>query len=126
MIFENTGLYGVDRRSRRNVPAYGDLPCTGQFLWPPRLERTTYTYWDPMFIGPRQATFEQETMADGLLVYVLRRPVRWQVGRSLDRCPCNSSAKIITQIAHGSRRAASNLPYGFWLTIVKLPPNGAK
>jgi hypothetical protein len=72
VIFENAGLYGVDRRTRANVRGYGDVDRTGQFLFPLHVQPTTYAYWDPNFIGPRVATFDHADMVDGLPVYVFR------------------------------------------------------
>ena len=69
VIFESTGLYGVDRRTQQNVRGYGNADRAGQFLFPPHLAQTTYTYWDPMFIGPSVATFESAAIRDGLPVY---------------------------------------------------------
>jgi hypothetical protein len=72
VIFESSGLYGVDRRTRMNVPAYGDAERSGQFLFPPHLEKKAFTYWDPMFIGARNAAFDRVETLDGMLVYVFR------------------------------------------------------
>lgn len=72
VLFESAGLYGVDRRTRLNVPGYGNIERTGQFLSPPGVARAAFLFWDPMFIGPRTATFDRvETLAD-LAVYVFR------------------------------------------------------
>jgi hypothetical protein len=70
VLFENTGLYGVDRRTRANVTGYGDTNREGQYLFPPHVRQGTYTLWDPMFIGPRVATFDHTEALDGLPVYV--------------------------------------------------------
>jgi hypothetical protein len=70
VIFESTGLYGVDRRTLSNVSGYGDTERSGQYLFPPHLTSTTYEYWDPMFIGPRTAVYNHTETLDGLLVYV--------------------------------------------------------
>lgn len=70
IIFESAGLYGVDRGTRANDPDYGDQPRAGQFLFPPRVERTSYMIWDTQYIGPREATFERVETLDGLTVYV--------------------------------------------------------
>jgi hypothetical protein len=70
VIFENTGLYGVDRRTRLNVPAYGDTRRNGSFLFPPHIGRADFTFWDPMFIGLRTAVFERSETLDGLSLYV--------------------------------------------------------
>ena len=72
LIFENIGLYGVDRRTRLIRGGYGDVERSGQFLFPLRVEQTTYAYWDPMFIGQRSATFDHGETLDGLPVYVFR------------------------------------------------------
>jgi hypothetical protein len=71
-IFENTGLYGVDRRTRLNVPGYGDIPRNGFFLFPPHLGRVDFIYWDPMFIGSRYATYERTESQAGLTIFVFR------------------------------------------------------
>jgi hypothetical protein len=72
VLFENSGLYGVDRRTRANAPGYGDTARTGQYLFPPDVEKASYTYWDPMFIGPRLAVFAREDVVEGMAVYVFR------------------------------------------------------
>lgn len=70
VVFEGSGLYGVDRRTRQNLPGYGDVDRTGQFLFPLHLQRTTYEYWDPYYIGSLTATFDHAENLDGLEVYV--------------------------------------------------------
>ncbi len=72
LLFENSGLYGVDRRSRKNVAGYGDQAREGQFLFPQHLQQATYHYWDSMFIGLREATYEHNEILDGLDVFVFR------------------------------------------------------
>jgi hypothetical protein len=72
LIFENSGLYGVDSRTRMNLSGYGDLERSGQFLFPLHVQQTTYTYWDPMFIGQRQASFDHAETLDGLPILVFR------------------------------------------------------
>ena len=72
VIFESSGLYGVDRRTRMNVPGYGDIERTGQFLFPPGIAPVAFQFWDPMFIGPRTATFDRVETLAGLAVYVFR------------------------------------------------------
>jgi hypothetical protein len=68
--FETSALYGVDRRSRMNVSDLGDTQRSGQFLFPPRIQKSTYVYWDPVYIGPRTAIFDRIEEIDGLGVYV--------------------------------------------------------
>jgi hypothetical protein len=68
--FEATSLYGVDRRTRLNLAGYGEIDRTGQYLFPPHVQRIEYEIWDPIFIGLRQATFERVDQIEGLQVYV--------------------------------------------------------
>lgn len=68
--FESTGVYGVDRQTRMNLPGYGDSSRAGQFLFPPNTEPRPYRYWDPQFIGARVANFARSDTLDGLPVYV--------------------------------------------------------
>jgi hypothetical protein len=68
--FEVINLYGVDRRTRLNLPGYGDVNRTGQYLFPPHVKRVQYSIWDPMFVGLRQAVFERTEKIDGLQAYV--------------------------------------------------------
>jgi hypothetical protein len=72
VFFENSGLYGVERRTRQNVPGYGDQPRTGQFLFPRHVQKTTYSYWDSMFIGLRSASYDHSESLGGLELYVFR------------------------------------------------------
>ncbi len=68
--FENSALYGVDKRSRQNIPELGDLPRGGQFFFTPNTKKQAYVIWDAMFIGPREAAFLREEEMDGLPVYL--------------------------------------------------------
>jgi hypothetical protein len=70
LIFLSSGIYGVDQRTRANVIGYGDVQRNGQFLFPTRLQPGTYIFWDCMYIGPRQATFERAEMLNGIPVLV--------------------------------------------------------
>lgn len=70
LIFENIGLYGVDRRSRLILPGYGDAERNGQYLFPLHVQPVTYTLWDSQYIGPRTATFDHAENMDGLNIYV--------------------------------------------------------
>ncbi len=70
--FESSGIYGVDRYTRMNLPGYGNDARTGSFLFPPHTERKTYRYWDSMFIGSRVATFERADTVDGVSVFIFR------------------------------------------------------
>jgi len=68
--FESSGIYGVDRQTRMNLPGYGDSRRDGQFLFPPHTEARTYRYWDPQFIGARMASFAHSDALEGLPVYL--------------------------------------------------------
>ena len=68
--YENTGIYGVDRYTRMNLPEYGDTVRSGPFLFPPHIQRKTFSYWDPVYLGSRVATFERLDIIGGLKVYV--------------------------------------------------------
>ena len=70
--FETASLYAVDRQTRMNLTGLGEVSRTGQFLFPLHVQKTTYTYWDPIYIGPRTAVFDHEEKMDGLLVYVFQ------------------------------------------------------
>lgn len=69
-IYETTGLYGVDRATRANIAGYGNRERHGQFLFPPHLQPTTYTFWNSFYLGPQVAAFSHVDTLDGLLVYV--------------------------------------------------------
>jgi hypothetical protein len=68
--FETAALYGVDRRTRKNDPELGDTIRNGQFLFPLHVQQTGYLYWDPIYIGPRTATFDHTEQIHGLRIYV--------------------------------------------------------
>jgi len=70
VLYETTGLYGVDRRSRMNLPGYGNRDRTGLFLFPPHTQPRSYTLWDPFYGGPRAVTFQRATTLDGMRVYL--------------------------------------------------------
>lgn len=70
--YETTGLYGVDRRTRRNVPGYGDLSRNSQFLFPPHLGGIIDQVWDPYYSGPRRLTFDRTENVAGLALAVYR------------------------------------------------------
>jgi hypothetical protein len=68
--YEHTTYYGVNRRTRMNVPGYGDTDRTGQFLFPQHVQQTTYELWDPYYLGLRTATFRRVEEVEGLSTYV--------------------------------------------------------
>jgi hypothetical protein len=72
IIFQSAGIYGVNRASRLNDPAYGDVTRSGQFYFPHHTRSGVYPIWDPSFIGQRSATFSHVETVSGLLVYVFK------------------------------------------------------
>ena len=72
IIFQSSGIYGVNRFSRLNDPAYGDDPRTGQFYFPPQTRPAIYSIWDPSYIGQRSAIFSHMETVSGLQVYVFK------------------------------------------------------
>ncbi|MFN2475382.1 MAG: porin PorA family protein [Chthoniobacterales bacterium] len=70
VMFEVLSVYGVDRRTRENLPSYGNEDRSGLYLFPPHTRQQTYGQWDPMYAGPRVATFDRTEQRDGLPVYV--------------------------------------------------------
>jgi hypothetical protein len=81
-VFETKGIYGVDRRSRANLSAYGDVSRTGQYFFPPHTQPRSYPVWNPMYTGPYRADFERHAQIEGLPVLVFRFQVR-----ALDESP---------------------------------------
>jgi hypothetical protein len=70
--FEVVSLYGVDRSTRQNVSGYGEVNRTGQYLFPPHVQKVTYPVWDPFFVGLRMATFDHVEKINGLQVYAFK------------------------------------------------------
>lgn len=76
VLFESAGIYGVNRSTRMNLSGYGNVNRSGQFLFPTDVQRRKYFYWDPLYIGPRTATFERTDTVNGLPVYVFHFTAR--------------------------------------------------
>ena len=72
VLFESSGIYGVDRHTRKNLSGYGNISRTGWFLFPPHVQQKSYPYWDSAFIGPRTAVFDRTATVNGVLVYVFK------------------------------------------------------
>lgn len=71
VVFETSGIYGVDRYRRTNLPGYGDNRRHGQFMFPVHTQPGgDYHYWDPLFIGPRIASYQRSETIDGMPVYI--------------------------------------------------------
>ncbi|GAB2510576.1 porin PorA family protein [Lysobacter humi (ex Lee et al. 2017)] len=69
LLFENAGVYAVDRRTRRNLPGLGSSSRTGQFMFPPNVRRRDYMLWDAQFMGPRTMRFRRREVLGGLTAY---------------------------------------------------------
>jgi Porin PorA len=70
VIFETLNLYGVDRYNRQNLAGYGNENRSGQYLFPPHVEKTQYDLWDPDYAGPRVVIFDHVDKFRGIKVYV--------------------------------------------------------
>jgi hypothetical protein len=70
VIYEVFDRYGVDRRTRENLPGFGTQERTGQFLFPLGVQQTSYDLWDPYYGGSGRATFLGEETFRGLPVYL--------------------------------------------------------
>ncbi len=76
ILFETSAVFGVDRGTRANLAGYGNVDRAGQFLFPAPTEAATYSYWDPMWVGTREAHFERRDTLEGVPVHVFRFLVR--------------------------------------------------
>jgi hypothetical protein len=70
VIFETLNLYGVDRYNRQNLAGYGNEDRSGQYLFPPNIEKKQYILWDPNYAGPRVVTFDHVDKFRGIKVHV--------------------------------------------------------
>lgn len=70
IIYESSGLYGVNLQTRANVPGYGDLDRQGQYLFPAHTQKTRYTLWDQYYFGPVTAEYQRTEIVDGLELYL--------------------------------------------------------
>lgn len=69
LLFENAGVYAVDRHRRGNLPGLGSSSRTGQFMFPPDVRRIDYALWDSQFMGPRIARYRATGTIGGLRAY---------------------------------------------------------
>lgn len=69
VIYDSSGVFGVDRVTRQLVSGYGDRERKGYFLFPPHLGQDAYVLWDPDYVGPRTARFTAVASVQGLEVY---------------------------------------------------------
>ena len=72
MIFETLNTYGVDRNGRQNLAEYGNEKREGQYLFPPHTAKQPYKLWDPVYAGPRSATFDHVAKFHGVEVFVFK------------------------------------------------------
>ena len=70
VIFETRNLYGVDRRDRKNLAAYGDQDRIGQYMFPPHTGQQSYQLWDSNYAGACAVSFDRVDRFRGLEVYV--------------------------------------------------------
>ncbi|GHA79051.1 hypothetical protein GCM10007067_15610 [Lysobacter bugurensis] len=69
LYFENAGVYAVDRVTRQNMPGLGDVERTGQFLFPPGMDRGPHVLWDSQLAGPRAMKFAGVDEVDDVPVH---------------------------------------------------------
>lgn len=74
--FETSGLYAVERNTRQNFPGLGDDQRDGQYFFPSPVAQTSYTLWDPFYIGPQSVSFDHTETLGGLRVYVFTFAVK--------------------------------------------------
>jgi hypothetical protein len=89
VTYDHSGLYGVDRESRANLAGFGNHERSGQFLFPPHTQKTTYKIWDPFYTGPHTATFSHVETRGSLELYVFDGKRRFPtIRRASFRCRC--------------------------------------
>ena len=62
-------VLGVDRSTRQYVAGYGDMDRSGQFCFPEKVEKETYSVWMPTAGRPLEADFIGEEDFEGLTVF---------------------------------------------------------
>ena len=70
--FGLTEVLGVDRSTRAYVPGYGDMDRSGQFSFPERVEKKSYSIWIPTAGRPLEAEFTSEEDFHDLTVFTFR------------------------------------------------------
>jgi len=70
--FGLTEILGVDRSTRQYVTGYGDMDRSGQFCFPEKVEKETYSVWMPTAGRPLEAGFIGEEDFEGLTVFVFQ------------------------------------------------------
>ncbi len=70
--FGLTEVLGVDRSTRQYVVGYGDMDRSGQFSFPEKVEKKSYSLWMPTAGRPLEADFIGEDDFEGLTVFVFK------------------------------------------------------
>ncbi len=70
--FGLTEVLGVDRSTRQYVAGYGDMDRNGQFCFPEKVEKKSYSIWMPTAGRPLEADFIDEEDFEGLTVFVFQ------------------------------------------------------
>lgn len=65
-------VLGVDRSTRAYVTGYGDMDRSGQFCFPEKVEKETYSVWMPTAGRPLEADFIGEEDFEGLTVFAFK------------------------------------------------------
>lgn len=70
--FGLTEVLGVDRSTRQYVKGYGDMERSGQFSFPEKVEKKSYSMWMPSAGRPLEADFIGEEDFEGLTVFAFQ------------------------------------------------------
>ncbi len=70
--FGLTEELGVDRSTRQYAAGYGDMDRSGQFSFPEKVEKKSYSMWMPTAGRPLEADFIDEEDFEGLTVFAFQ------------------------------------------------------
>ena len=70
--FGLTEVLGVDRSTRQYIMGYGDMNRSGQFCFPEKTKKKSYSMWMPTAGRPLEASFTGEEDFQGLRVLVFQ------------------------------------------------------
>src|SRR3989344_2625051 len=68
-IFSVSRLYGIDPKTGKHVPGYGDRDREGYLFAPKHLKKQPFVYWHVNYDTPANMNFESEEKMYGLTVY---------------------------------------------------------
>ena len=68
-IFSVSRLYGIDPKTGKHVPGYGDRDREGYLFAPKHLKKKPFVYWHVNYDTPANMNFESEEKMYGLTVY---------------------------------------------------------